>query len=133
MGSAFLTPRGHSAALKFLWQANRFDVVVSVQLLAELADVLARPRLQNRYQYTTDEIATYPQLVAELAHLVTITGMLNLCRDPDDILLETSIVGNATHVVSRDEDVTRDREIVKHLKNRKIQVVTVQKFLDELK
>jgi hypothetical protein len=29
--SAFLAPRGHPAQLKFFWQANHFDVVVSVQ------------------------------------------------------------------------------------------------------
>jgi hypothetical protein len=132
--SAFLAPRGHPASLKLHWQAGRFDVITSIQLLAELADVLTRPRLQNKYFYTTDEAAGYLQFIATLADLVTITGSLKLCRDPDDdLLLETAIVGNSTHLVSRDEDVTRDTDIVRHLEERGIQIMTVRRLLDELK
>ena len=132
--SAFLTPRGYPAQLKLYWQANRFDVVVSVQLLAELSEVLGRPRLQLKYGYAPDEVTTYLHLIVELADLVSVTGALSLCRDPDDdLLLETAMVGHATHVISRDEDVTRDTDLARHLEERGIRVMTVQRFLGELK
>ena len=132
--SAFLTPRGHPAQLKIHWQANRFDVVVSVQLLTELAEVLARPRLQSKYRYSSDKVADYLRLIAELSDLVTTTGTLRICRDPDDdVLLETASASHATHIISRDEDVTRDAGLTQYLKAQNIQAVTVQRFLDELR
>src|SRR5262245_42375740 len=95
--SAFFTPRGYPAQLKFYCQANRFDVVTSMPLLAELVDVLARPRLQTRYSYTSVEVATYVRLIAELADVVNVTGTLKLCCDPDDdVLLEMAMIGQQT-------------------------------------
>lgn len=40
--SAFINPCGFPARLKDAWVAGRFDVVVSVPLLEEIADVLTR-------------------------------------------------------------------------------------------
>ena len=132
--SAFLTPRGYPARLKAYWQASRFDVAISTPLLAELAEVLARPRLQNKYRYSTDELTAYLRLIATLATLVPVTGELSLCRDPDDdILLETAIVGKAAQVVSRDEDITRDTDLFGHLEKYRITTVTLNRFLKEVK
>jgi len=48
--------------------------------------------------------------------MVSIEGRLKLCRDPrDDMILETAIVGKATHIVSRDEDLTRDLALAREL------------------
>jgi predicted nucleic acid-binding protein len=58
---------------------------------------------------------------------------LHLCRDPrDDMLLETAIVGGATHIVSRDEDITRDLELLAQLEKRGMRAVTVSRFLAEV-
>jgi putative PIN family toxin of toxin-antitoxin system len=40
--SAFITPHGYSARLKQHWRANRFNVVISTELLAELAVEIER-------------------------------------------------------------------------------------------
>ena len=69
----------------------------------------------------------------ESARTVSVEGYLNLCRDPrDDTVLETAIAGKATHIVSRDEDLRRDVDLVRELEARGIQVVTVNNFLVEL-
>jgi len=69
----------------------------------------------------------------ESARTVSVEGYLNLCRDPrDDMVLETAIAGKATHIVSRDEDLRRDVDLVRELEARGIQVVTVNNFLVEL-
>jgi predicted nucleic acid-binding protein len=108
--SAFLNPNGYPAQVYRAARAGRLRLLTSLPLLEELADVLSRPR------------------IAKL-----LTGALALCRNPsDDIVLETAIVGNATHVVSRDEDLTRDPELTHHLESRGIQLVTVNRFLNEL-
>jgi predicted nucleic acid-binding protein len=57
-----------------------------------------------------------------------------VCRDPDDnILLETALRGRAKYVVSRDEDITRDRDLFTHLGRHGIQAATISHFLDQLK
>jgi len=38
----------------------------------------------------------------------------------------------ATHVVSRDGDITRDTDLTEHLRKRGIETLTVQRFLDLL-
>jgi putative PIN family toxin of toxin-antitoxin system len=131
--STFLTPRGYSARLKNYWQANRFDVVISPQLLAEISEVLERPRIQAKYQYTSTEVKKYLQLIAELAETVQITASLKVCRDPDDdMLLETAVIGKATHLVSRDEDITRDTDVSQYLEKYGVKAITVQRFLETL-
>jgi putative PIN family toxin of toxin-antitoxin system len=44
-------------------------------------------------------------------------GTLRLCRDPkDDLVIETAIAGGARYIVSRDEDLTRDLDVVNTLR-----------------
>jgi putative PIN family toxin of toxin-antitoxin system len=131
--SAFLTPRGYAARLKALWQAGRFDVIVSTPLLIELAEVLSRPRLQNKYACTSVDYPAYVRLIAELSDVVSVTGTLSLARDPDDdLVLETAIVGRATHLVSRDEDMTRDTDLYQQLEQQGLKAVTLTQFLGTL-
>jgi len=77
-------------------------------MLEELMDVLCRPRIMKIRLTTVDDAETFVRGVAAVAQLVSVTGNLQLCRDPDDdIVLETAIVGGAAYVVSRDEDISR--------------------------
>lgn len=131
--SAFITPHLHAARLIPLWRAGRFDVVVSTPLLEEIDSVLSRPRLMNRYHYPAEDMFVYLRSIMDLAVLVPVTGTLEMCRDPkDNFLLETAIVGKATHVVSRDEDITRDTDLFAQLKQRGIEPITVARFLRAL-
>lgn len=127
--SAFLNPSGFPARLVTLGKKGQFDVIVSLPLLAELAEVLCRPRIK-RVRGTTDADADeFVRMVARLAHVVAVTGELHLCRDPDDdMVLETAIVGRATHVVSRDEDITRDLALQTQLKAHRIKVTLSASF-----
>jgi predicted nucleic acid-binding protein len=72
----------------------------------------------------------FVQRLAAATELVSVSGILKLCRDPDDdLVLETAAVGHATHLVSRDEDVTRDRALERQLERWGVQIVTVSRFL----
>lgn len=131
--SAFISPRGFPARLVDAWIAGRFDVVVSAPLLEEIADVLARPRLQNKYGYTAQEIEQFLGLLYRRAVYVVPQGTLHLCRDPDDdLILETAMLGSARYVVSRDQDLKGDSELVAQMRARGIEIVSVQQFLDRL-
>jgi uncharacterized protein len=44
------------------------------------------------------------------------SGSLHECRDPDDdLILETAIRGQAQYTVTRDDDIKRDLDLIKHL------------------
>jgi putative PIN family toxin of toxin-antitoxin system len=129
--SAFLNPEGFPARLVAIGKTGRFAVVASLPLLEELHEVLSRPRILKIRQNTLSEVELFVSDVGAVAQLVAVTGEVKLCRDPDDdVVLETAIVGKATHLVSRDGDVMRDLALVRYLEAEGIQSVTVQRFLD---
>lgn len=131
--SAFINPRGHPAKLIRAWLDNQFQVVVSVPLLDELADVLARPRIRDKYSLDTNEIAQFLQLLPARAIRVMPTGQLRVCRDPDDnLILETAVLGQARYLVSRGDDIKRDVDLIKQMANHGIEVLSTQQFLEHL-
>lgn len=128
--SAFLTPHGFPARLIEAGRFGRFAVITSLPLLEELLEVLRCPRIMKVRQTTVEDAEAYVRGVAAVARLGSVSGTLRLCRDPDDDwVLETAMVGGATHVVSRDEDVTRDQELGKQLEIRGIATITVSRLL----
>ena len=131
--SALINPHGFPAKTRDAWLAGQYKIVVSKPLLEELEDVLHRPRIQQKFGVTEAQAEALLLLITEKATPVEISGELHLCRDPrDDMLLETAIVGGATHIVSRDEDITRDLELLAQLEKRRIKAVTVSRFLAEV-
>lgn len=129
--SAFLNPEGFPAHLIEVGKRGGFIIVSSLPLLNELQNVLLRPRIRRIRNLTDADIAHFIEGVANVARLVPVTGTLQLCRDPsDDVILETAILGRATHIVSRDEDMTRDLGLKATLRQQGIEVVTVQHLID---
>ena len=131
--SALLNPHGFPARLKDAWVAGQFDVVVSIPLLEEIADVLTRPRIQAKYNLTAEEIEQFLDLLQEHALRIAPAGELHLCRDPDDdLILETAILGKAQYAVSCDDDLKRDSELMAQMQSRGVQTLSVQQFLELL-
>jgi len=131
--SAFINPHGFPARLKDAWMAGQFDVVVSIPLLEEIADMLTRPRIQTKYGLSTEEIEQFLRLLQERATHVTPTGEFHLCRDPDDdLILETAVLGGARYAVSRDDDLKGDDDLVAQMRSRGVEVLSVQHFLERL-
>jgi putative PIN family toxin of toxin-antitoxin system len=131
--SAFLNPAGFPARiLQAAWE-ERFDLIVSNPLLEELRDVLSRPRIMRVRGTTWEEGLAFVQGIANVARIVSVSGTMHLCRDPeDDMILEAALAAPATHVVSRDEDLTRDLDLVQTLKKHGVAVMTVSQFLAAL-
>jgi putative PIN family toxin of toxin-antitoxin system len=128
--SAFLNPVGAPARVWAAGKARRYDLVTSPPLLSELLEVLGRPRILRLGAASISDAEAFIQGIASVANLVSVTGSMKLCRDPDDdLVLETAVVGRAGYLVSRDEDVTRDRDVVNQLKRWGVQIVTVSQFL----
>ncbi|MBI4605991.1 MAG: putative toxin-antitoxin system toxin component, PIN family [Planctomycetes bacterium] len=131
--SAFLNPRGSPARIRKAWYAGRFDAVMSAPLLEELADVLARPRIVRKYGLSTKEIEQFIRLLGQGGIPVPVTGSLRECRDPDDdVVLETAVAGKAKYVVTRDDDIKRDEDLIARLSTRGVVVLSVRQFLEKL-
>lgn len=131
--SAFLNPSGPPARVRHAWYAGRYEVVTSLPLLEELSDVLTRPRLTRKYPIVADDVTEFLQLLVERSTVVIPTGSIRECRDPDDdVLLETAILGKAQYVVTRDDDLKHDLDLIEHLELRGVIVLSVRQFLDKL-
>jgi Predicted nucleic acid-binding protein, contains PIN domain len=71
--------------------------------------------------------------LSQAGHWVVLQGDSEGCRDPrDNMFLEAAVRGNARYLVSRDDDLKRDLELVAQMASRGIEVVSVQQFLDIL-
>lgn len=132
--SAFLNPEGFPVRLIHAGKTGSFSIISSLPMLKELHEVLLRPRIMKIRRSTETEVDVYLAGVAAVVQLVPISGELRFCRDPnDDIILETAIQGKAAYVVSRDEDMTRDLDLIDALRERGIETITVQRLIDRLR
>jgi uncharacterized protein len=131
--SALINPHGYPARLKDAWAQGKFEATVSIPLLDELAEVLARPRIRTKYGLDEQEISEFLRLLSARSRKVTTQGQLHVCRDPDDdLILETALLGRARYAVSRDDDIKRDRDLVAQIEVHGVEVLSVQQFLDRL-
>jgi putative PIN family toxin of toxin-antitoxin system len=128
--SAFINPTGPPAQVLEQYTDGQYQIVVSQPLLGEIAAVLSRPRVRRAVRVSDERIARWFTRLHSEAAFVAVEGNLRLCRDPkDDIILETAILGEASHLVSRDDDIKRDLNLIAHLHEHNIEVVTVTQFL----
>lgn len=131
--SALLNPAGHPAQILTALRDRRFTLMISEPLLAELAVVLARPRIVRKYAVTDADANDLASLLRTRGLPTSSTGAIHLARDPDDdVLIETALRGGADTLVSRDEDLVRDQPLIDLLASAGIEVLTVQRFLDAL-
>lgn len=132
--SALLTPRGYPARVVEAFRDGRFESVVSEPLLQEIQSVLSRPRIQRKYAVSEDEINNYLKLIRQQSLVVETPGVLNRCRDArDNFLLETAIWGKAQYLITRDDDLKRDPELIEAMQSRSVGILSVHQFLELLK
>jgi putative PIN family toxin of toxin-antitoxin system len=131
--SAFLKPTGPTGQVLTAWQDDEFSAITSLPQLGEIADVLSRPRLVQGFRYTGREAEVFVRLIAARATIVQISGELKICRDPDDDeILEAAIFGKSQYLVTRDDDLKRDRDLIKMARRHRVRVVSVRQFLRRL-
>jgi putative PIN family toxin of toxin-antitoxin system len=129
--SAFLSPSGYPAKIITAWLEDKMQIVISMPLLKEILDVLQRPRIQKKYKYLAEEIKTYLDLIFQRAEKIEPAGNINLCRDTrDNIVLETALSGQAKYLVTRDDDIKRDPDLIQAMSKSGIEVITVSRFLE---
>lgn len=128
--SSILNPFGFPARLRTSFEEGDFSVVISAPMLEELADVLNRPRIKNKFKIEAEDITGLLLLLEDRADGVCISGNVTICRDKDDdIVIETAIKGQASYLVTRDDDIKFDRKVSKYLSEYGITVISISKFL----
>src|SRR5712691_6565093 len=79
-------------------------LLLSVAVIAELSDVLSRPKF-DRYISAGDRLEFLTKAIRD-AESVEVDVMLSECRDPkDNKFLELAVSGSATHLVTGDADL----------------------------
>lgn len=102
-------------------------------LLEELSDVLRRPRIKDSYKITDEEINLFIEILSGTGHKVYLTDNVSLCRDQkDNMVLETAIKGKADYLITRDDDIKRELNLIEELGNHGVKVLPVSKFLEML-
>jgi len=80
------------------------EITISTPVLLELAEVLARDKL-NKYLTEQERMRFLVALLKE-SELVGITEQISECRDPkDNKFLELAVCGNADVLVTGDDDL----------------------------
>ena len=101
---AAITPYGLARKILHLIAANpEHKLIVSSHLLAEVADVLGRPRIQARWPLGKDEIQTYCQYLSAAGEQVRIRQLPPAISDPkDQAVIEAAVSGLADVICTGD-------------------------------
>jgi len=106
---------------------RQFEPLVSPPILEELAAILARPWLQQKYGIDEHEVRDFFRLLALRCELVEPTSEIRRCRDPhDDKFLEAAVDGRADRIVTGDADLLAIGSI------EDVQIVDPARFVGEL-
>jgi putative PIN family toxin of toxin-antitoxin system len=122
--SALINPRGTPAQILDLWRGDRFLVLTSEAMMAELEDVLARMRRKRKYRLTNSEVGKLLRMLRQFMISVAADAKEPVVRDPDDAkLLTCAASGRADYVVTGDADLLSLKE------HEGVAIVTPAEFL----
>lgn len=132
--SSIINPFGFPAILRTYFENGLFDVLISEPMFEELAEVLNRPRIKNKYGINDGDIEQLLLLIEERSENIPLSGDVAICRDIDDnLVIETAIKGKADFLVSRDDDIKFDKDVFAFLLQHEVTVISISKFLDFIK
>ena len=102
------TEKSHGPARDLLLDivASKHVLLISNEMLYELARVLRYPRLLEFYGLSETRVYEFIGFLREVAEIVTLSPLLTLpIRDVNDIVvLQTALIGEANVLCTRDED-----------------------------
>ena len=105
--SGLIIKRGNPYELLEAWRRKGFVLLISEALQTEIAEVLIRPEIKQKYHLTADEVEdTLRLLQAEALHVVPAPALPVTLRNPkDEKVLALAIGGEADYLVTGDEDL----------------------------
>jgi putative PIN family toxin of toxin-antitoxin system len=101
--SAFPATEGTLAELLARWAEREFELIVSEDILAELASVWMRPYWRSRYTDTAVQSIS-KQLRVHAIFVEPDSKVRGVCEDEeDDLVLATAVAGGAKYLVTGDK------------------------------
>ncbi|MBI3914235.1 MAG: putative toxin-antitoxin system toxin component, PIN family [Chloroflexi bacterium] len=124
--SAFLRSKGKPAQI--LSQDSKFELLICEGILAELTDVLNRPRIRRRETYLEHRVHEYLERVRASSIWLTIGEVENIIPHdpPDNLVLACAVEGNADYLVSG------NKHFLDLKQHRHVKMVTPAQFLEIL-
>jgi len=120
-----------TAPLIDAWLDGQFVLVTSPELLEELTEVVARPRL--RAVIHAEDSDKLLELICRQAVIVYPDVQPPLCRDPDDYpVLAAAIAGQADYLVTGDDDLRDDPQLKAEMAALGVKILSVPEFLHVL-
>lgn len=103
---AVIKPNGSVGPVLQRLRNAEFVAVYNDPLLTELADVLNRPRIREKYALRDEDIRTVIALLLLRGESVEPSRRIDACRDPkDNMILEAAVEGRSDFIVSGDGDL----------------------------
>jgi hypothetical protein len=131
--SALLNPAGGPAEVIEAWVRGGFVAVVPDAVLVELRAVLMRDRIRRRTGHVEEDVDEIVRLISEQAEVVATVGKRFGCRDPkDDAILEAATTARAPFIVTRDDDLKRDPDLLERMVEAGVTIASVTGFLAAL-
>jgi putative PIN family toxin of toxin-antitoxin system len=127
--SGVISPHGMPAQILDAWRDERFDLVMSEAILDEIGQVFRYPKIARRHQWSEEQLQAFLDDLARLTIRTPGALMLTVIADdpPDNRYLEWAVEGQATYIVSGDDDLQRLGEY------QGIRILTLRAFLEVLR
>lgn len=105
--SGLMLPKSIPGKIVTAWRNAHFELVLSEPMLAEIARVLAYPKIAARLQWDTHRIDQFALLLRFKTHMVEIDQInVEVPDDPDDnVILATFLAGQAEYLITGDSDL----------------------------
>ena len=99
-------PRGRLGRLLDYLESGAYNLLYSDDLLAELREVLDRPRVRRGSRIQDEDVDALLELIRRRGVRVVPSRIITICRDPDDNhVLEVAVEGGADVIVTGDDDL----------------------------
>ena len=109
--SGVIKPEGATGEILRRLRDGEFALLYTEPLLAELAEVINRPRIRQKYGLGSEDIETVLALILLRGEPIDPTRRVEICRDPkDNMILQAAVAGQADMITSGDFDLLSLRE-----------------------
>ncbi|MCC6300347.1 MAG: putative toxin-antitoxin system toxin component, PIN family [Anaerolineales bacterium] len=103
---ALISPKGTIGRVLHALRDGRFTAIYFTPMMLEVADVLGRPKIREKYHIQPNDAEALINLVRLRGELVIPKRTVTACRDPkDNKFLEAALAGEADAVVTGDDDL----------------------------
>ena len=128
--SGLIIPKGNPFQVLRLWQAKKFELLVSPNLIAETSEVFRRPKILKKYNLSLEQIEGFLQLIHVYGIIVLPTKSKAEVRDKkDQDILDTAISGKADFLVTGDDDLL---VLANGTRVGKLNILTPREFVEKM-